>query len=182
MKCKRRVTPLLILLLSLLLAATAHAGGWVVITLDALPGHVRAGETIHLGFMVRQHGKRPIDGVSPALTATHTETGETVRAEARQAGPTGHFEVDVTFPVAGTWEWQIAAPPFFQQTQLEPLTVLPAAAAAASTTLIAAGTRSLLRWGGLLLLALAALLTLLAQRPPEEAVTPGLDAQGGTHG
>ena len=181
MQWKRRVTPFLILLFSLLLAATAHAGGWVVITLDALPGHVRAGETINLGFMVRQHGKRPIDDVSPALTATHTETGETVRAEARPAGPTGHFEVDVTFPAAGEWTWQIAAPPFPQPTELEPIVVLPAAAGAGSSLAAVDIVRGLLRWGGVGLLALAALLALLSRRRPA-ALTPGLDAPGGSHG
>src|SRR6185295_2134730 len=53
----------------LALAAPVFAGGWSVVTLDTLPREVRAGQTLHLGFMVRQHGIEPNSQVSPTLTA-----------------------------------------------------------------------------------------------------------------
>jgi len=37
-------------------SAPALAGGWAVVTLDTLPAAPRAGQTLSLGFMVRQHG------------------------------------------------------------------------------------------------------------------------------
>src|SRR5438552_12328434 len=43
----------------LALAVPALAGGWAVLTLDSLPREVRAGTSIQLGFVVRQHGKTP---------------------------------------------------------------------------------------------------------------------------
>src|SRR5215216_2076328 len=64
----------------LALAAPALAGGWAVLTLDALPREVRAGAAIQLGFMVRQHGKTPtntdLDGnqLKPVLTAHRQAT------------------------------------------------------------------------------------------------------------
>src|SRR5262245_14228204 len=94
----------------LVLAAPVFAGGWVVITLDTLPREVRAGQALHLGFMVRQHGVTPNSDVSPILTATKQGASgaadSSVRAEARQEGAEGHFVVDVTFPGTGTWEWK----------------------------------------------------------------------------
>ena len=183
MTTKKRLITATIILLALLLVVPAFAGSWVVITLDALPGEVRAGETVHIGFMVRQHGVRPTDDVSPALSATNRDTDETITAEAKQSGTTGHFEVAVLFPAEGVWEWQIAAPPFFQQTQLEPLTVLPAAATEAGAPPVTVGSaRSFLRWSGAGLLVLAAVLILLGQRPRPEAVAPALERVGGDHG
>jgi len=124
----------------LALAAPALAGGWAVVTLDTLPKEVHAGQPLHLGFVIRQHGKTLVntdwDGhpLKPVLTARKKTTTsgsqggnlvmvaapsssegkgeETIRAEARQEGAKGHFVVDVTFPSDGTWEWEISAPPF----------------------------------------------------------------------
>src|SRR3712207_2253271 len=90
------------ILAMLVLTAPALAGGWAVVTLDALPEEPRAGETLRLGFMVRQHGVRPADFVEPFLAATNKETGETLRVDARQEGATGHYVVEVTFPREGT--------------------------------------------------------------------------------
>jgi hypothetical protein len=160
----------------LVLAAPVFAGGWTVVTLDTLPREVRAGQTLHLGFMVRQHGVTPNSDVSPILTATK-QGAATVRAEARQEGPEGHFMVDVAFPSAGTWEWKITPEPF-GPTTLAPLTVLAAAtsaqpapaaqaapivqpAPAAATVRIGPET---LRLAGVLLLVAAALAALSSLR------------------
>jgi hypothetical protein len=126
----------------LALAAPALAGGWAVVTLDALPKEARAGQALQLGFMVRQHGKTPtnidLDGkpLKPVVTARKqaaeaasgtlvfvsagaaaTAKGEdTVRVVARQEGATGHYVADLTFPSDGVWEWQIDVPTFYVQT------------------------------------------------------------------
>ena len=175
MKRKRKLTVVLMMLMLLLVPATAAlAGGWAVITLDALPGQIRAGETLRLGFTVRQHGVRPLNDVTPMLSAVNRDTGETVTATAEQVGAIGHFEVAVRFPDAGVWEWQIAAPPFPQQSRFEPLTVLSAAPAGETEVPPPAvgNVRATLRWSGVVILGLAALLALL--RPWREEVTvPG---------
>lgn len=116
----------------LALAAPSFAGGWAVVTLDSLPYEVRAGETLVLGFMVRQHGKTPINTEKPPyLSASNKDkdAGKSLTATARQEGATGHYVVEVTFPSAGAWEWEITPPPF-DGTKFAPLTVLPAAPAA----------------------------------------------------
>lgn len=187
----------------LALATPALAGGWALVTLDALPREVRAGASLQLGFTVLQHGKTPTnknlngDPLKPVLTASRqggaagtAPTADTsIRAEARQEGPAGHFVVDVIFPSDGVWDWQIALPTFYVQDSpsgsnaaiMAPLTVLPAAPAAAAQPAVAeqpaaAGAAqpatpaqlgigpAALRWGAALVLLAALALALYSQR------------------
>jgi hypothetical protein len=59
----------------LLLASPALAGGWAVITLDTLPRDVRAGQSMRVGFAIRQHGADLVNNdwngraLKPILTA-----------------------------------------------------------------------------------------------------------------
>ncbi len=160
----------LILLTMLALAAPALAGGWALVTLDALPRQLHAGESIQLGFMVLQHGKTPtnrdLDGnpLTPVLKAikqagaatTPAKATETISVEARQQGPTGHYVVDLAFPSDGSWAWQIEVPTYYVQDSpsgqnaaiFAPLTVLPAAAPAAAAP-AAASAPAATSWLGL---------------------------------
>ncbi|MGH2621555.1 MAG: hypothetical protein ACRDHG_13465, partial [Anaerolineales bacterium] len=122
---RRAFSSLIVLALAFVLVPVAAAGGWSIVTVDQLPGEVHAGESLRLGFMVLQHGKTPINQVEPYLEAYNPESGETVRANAVQEGSEGHFVVEIVFPAAGIWEWEIVPAPF-GGTQLEPLSVLPA--------------------------------------------------------
>lgn len=123
---RRRVVLLIGLVALLSPAAGALAGGWVVVTLEALPERIKAGELLELSFMVRQHGWVPTHDVSPVLTVTNTDTGRQIRAEATPASKIGQFIVAVNFPEAGAWEWSISAEPFMQTTTFAPLDVLAA--------------------------------------------------------
>ena len=159
------------LLLAALLAFTgpALAGGWAVVTLDTLPEKPRAGATLQIGFMVRQHGVRPTDSVAPYLSATNLETGDVLRTDARKDGPEGHFVVDVRFPTAGTWEWQITPEPF-QATKLGRLSILPPASTAPRPIATGEVVRepmaapSALRWAGTIMLLAAIGLALTGHR------------------
>jgi hypothetical protein len=213
MRCRTVFSFLVVAIAMLALAAPVLAGGWAVITLDTLPRDVRAGQSLRLGFVIRQHGRelvntdwngRPLKPVLTArkqadasssaggtliLAAAHSSAqvaykGETIRAEARQEGAVGHFVVDVVFPSAGTWAWEIAAPPFTIQGNqagdaavFAPLTVAPAAGApdqssASATAAQPAETTptflgispATLRWAGLIVLIIAAGVALTAQR------------------
>jgi hypothetical protein len=167
---RRSIFSFMVVVALLALAAPAIAGGWAVVTLDSLPQDVRAGQALNLGFMVRQHGQTPINSVEPVLEATNKDSDEMIRINAKQTGPVGHFVADVTFPSAGTWEWQITPAPF-GPTEFAPLAVLPAAPAsqpaaqpAAQPAPATAEARSIgqdtLRIAGALLLVAAALLAL----------------------
>lgn len=174
----RKVGSLLSLVFVMLLAAPALAGGWVVITLDALPAEIRAGEPLTIGFMVRQHGQTPTNGVSPTLHARNGTTGESISVGAQQSGETGHFVVEVVFPTEGQWEWSLTASPFPQEGQFAPLTVLPEAAPVADESAApGASTMSVgmaLRWSGMAILAVAVFLALVAMRRRDMAGVPAV--------
>jgi hypothetical protein len=186
----------MVMLGMLALVAPALAGGWAIVTLDLLPREVHAGASLQLGFMVRQHGKTPtnkdLDGnpLKPVLSAikqgeaatTQSKDAETISVEARPQGPTGHYVVDLVFPSAGSWAWQIALPTYYVQDSpsgqnaaiFAPLTVLPAAAPAQATAPTPAAAPSAttwlglssaaLRWAGLAALLAALVVGLYAQR------------------
>lgn len=99
----------LALALGLLFVTPVLAGGWAVITLDHLPGEVGAGQPVEIGFMVRQHGVTPLDGLSPTITAQLSNSTKFVTATATAEGETGHYVASLTLPESGTWEWSIAA-------------------------------------------------------------------------
>ncbi|MEO7910713.1 MAG: hypothetical protein ABIV47_13790 [Roseiflexaceae bacterium] len=185
---------ILVILAMLALAVPALAGGWALVSLDSLPRELRADETFQLGFTVLQHGKTPtnkdLNGnpLTPVLKATkqggaattQTKDAATIRVEARQQGPAGHYLVDLAFPSDGTWAWQIEVPTYFVQDSpsgqnsaiFAPLTVLPAAApATASAPAPAPAATSwlglspaALRWAGLAVLLAALAIGLYAQR------------------
>ncbi len=115
-------------ILFLFTTVPALAGGWAIVVLDEVPQSLAAGETIALGFSVRQHGVDPINLENVVLTATGPE-GESLTFLARQEGAEGHYLVDVTLPSAGVWAWQIQ-PDWFKATDLAAITVSGAPAVA----------------------------------------------------
>jgi len=111
------------LLLSLVIAIPAFAGGWAVITLDELPGDVVAGEPLIVGFTVLQHGRTPMSDLAPSIIANSKEEKFVVLAEPE--GKPGHYTAVLTFPKEGDWSWSIQA-----FTMEQPMPVLRVAAAA----------------------------------------------------
>lgn len=135
----------LLICLALLVCATpALAGGWATVTLDEMPVEVRAGETLKLSFVVRQHGKTPVHFLAafenvpmePYLEARNLDTGETMRVAAERGKETGHFTLAAVFPSEGEWEWRIAPHPLEGVTEFESLTVLPPAVKVNASTSI----------------------------------------------
>jgi hypothetical protein len=167
---RRSLGGLCALVLALVIAAPASAGGWTNVTLDSLPADIQVGQNRSLGFMVRQHGITPISNVTPTLRARNAATGERLSAVARQEGPVGHFVVDVTFPSAGDWRWSVTPAPF-PEVDLGGVNILPAGAAAPQQTAgsgfsfgTLAAARPTLRWAGFLALLLALGLGVWSQR------------------
>lgn len=94
--------------LSLILAIPVFAGGWAVIVLDDLPTNVVAGEPLTIGFTVLQHGKTPMDGLEPTITANLFKE-EVIVVQAEADGESGHYTASLTFPKEGEWRWSIQA-------------------------------------------------------------------------
>ncbi|MBI4785985.1 MAG: c-type cytochrome [Chloroflexi bacterium] len=109
--------------------ALVSAGGWAVITLDRLPSQVIVKEPVAIGFMVRQHGRAPANGLSPTIQAAKTGSAESFTVMAEPDEVAGHYTANMTFPSAGSWEWTIDAFSFPQP--MPRLTVLAAAPAKA---------------------------------------------------
>lgn len=108
MSSKVRISLGIALLLSLVVAIPAFAGGWAVITLDELPTDIVAGEPLTIGFTVLQHGKTPMDGLYPTVTAK-LANGEQFVAHAERGDKVGHYTATLIFPTEGSWEWSIQA-------------------------------------------------------------------------
>ena len=108
MSSKVRIALGVAILLSLVVAIPAFAGGWAVITLDELPTNLVAGEPFTIGFTVLQHGRTPLNDLTPTVTvALRNEEKLAFRAEA-DSKP-GHYTATLTFPKEGNWEWSIQA-------------------------------------------------------------------------
>ena len=121
----------LTLLVALALPATTAAGGWVVVTLDALPQAATTGQELTIGFMVRQHGQTPLAGERPTLTFQHGATGEQITVTAREEGPRGHYVAQVTLPQPGAWQWAVEV---WQHHPMPALEVRPGTVASAGAT------------------------------------------------
>ncbi|MCB9151153.1 MAG: c-type cytochrome [Caldilineaceae bacterium] len=119
---------LLFLVVMILVPSRLMAGGWTVVTLDELPLNAEAGQPFALGFVVRQHGVKPVDlnlNEAPVLvTFRHPASGEQIQFEARKEGDVGHYVVEVTLPTATTWELEIR-PSLFPAISVAPIEVHP---------------------------------------------------------
>lgn len=105
-------------------ALPALAGGWAITSFDPLPSEFRAGETYRLGYTIRQHGKDPFVGARSAVRIWSPTSGESHRFSAVAEGEPGHYVVEVRFPSAGAWRWEVDQNPFAAQ-DLGAITVLP---------------------------------------------------------
>jgi len=103
-----RIAVGLALLVAVLFAFPAFAGGWAVITLDELPLNVIAGEPVAIGFTVLQHGRTPMPGLEPTITVK-SSSAEPMVVSAEPDGKPGHYAGILPFPKEGNWEWSIQA-------------------------------------------------------------------------
>jgi hypothetical protein len=104
----RRIIPTATtLLLCLVLAAPASAGGWATVEPDD-PTAVRpVGIATELGFRVLQHGKTPASWVTATLVAINATSGARLQTPLRAEGADGRFVASVTFPELGQWNWSV---------------------------------------------------------------------------
>ena len=96
---------LMVLITGVLLttAAARFLGGWAVVTVENAPDHYVVGKPTTLEFMIRQHGEKGIEGLSPRLEAREEKTGKRVSGGAWATPKTGLYRGSVTIPEAGRW-------------------------------------------------------------------------------
>jgi hypothetical protein len=92
----------LALVATVVLAATALAGGWATASLDPGTTRPQAGTPITLGFRVLQHGQTPNSSLSVVVRAS-SAGGGSVAADATAKGEVGHYVATMTFPTDGAW-------------------------------------------------------------------------------
>jgi hypothetical protein len=96
---------LIVLVLALALPSAAAAGGWATVQLSSLPAGTKAGDTWKAELLVLQHGRTPLEGVSPVIRINGG--GVSDEFPARPTGEPGRYTADVVFPTSGTWQWEI---------------------------------------------------------------------------
>jgi hypothetical protein len=185
MKTIRTTLPAVVTaLLAVVTAAPAVAGGWALVKLDEVPSGVAAGQRVTIGFTVLQHGRTPAGPEvlqDPAvLTARNIDdpAAAPLTATARPQGARGHYVVDVTFPTAGSWHWEVR-PGWFEATTLTPLAVGPTAVAPTTRQPGATagdrdgGVRPLTLVGGVLVVLAGGLALAAVRRPRPARVSTG---------
>lgn len=104
------------LLLAVLSAASALAGGMAISILDPLPTSIEAGQTYKIGYTIKQHGIEPVDvarfGGTTEIVAWTADMSQHLRFPGRPEGERGHYVADVTLPTAGRWSWEVTQGPF----------------------------------------------------------------------
>jgi hypothetical protein len=120
--------------LTLLLAATALAGGWANAVADTPPDDPGGpNQPITIGFTLLQHGVTPVDWGTTEVVLTNGATGESVAFPAQPQGATGHWVAEVSVPADGTWNYEIRHDLEIVMTGFEPIRLGTAAAAPATT-------------------------------------------------
>ena len=90
----------------LLAPATALAGGWATVGMSSLPDDTRPGEAWVVDLTVLQHGRTPLEGVTPAVIIKQSG-GPELRFDARPTDEAGVYRARVTFPGGGEWTYLV---------------------------------------------------------------------------
>ncbi len=124
-----RLIPLVLILLAIPLAASA--GGWALTSFDELPTSFEAGETYELSYTILQHGQTPVDVFQTSVFVTDSN-GNVTEFEAARTDSIGRYTVEVTFPAAGTFTWNVSQGDFAPH-DLGSISVTEAAASTTSS-------------------------------------------------
>ncbi len=85
--------------------ALAAAGGFATAGLSSTPDGVAPGKPWKVDITVLQHGRTPLDGLTPRVQIS---SGATTREfAAKPTGKPGVYRAAVVFPRAGNWEYVV---------------------------------------------------------------------------
>jgi len=96
---------LLVLALPLIAAAPAHAGGFATAGLSPTPEGVEPGQPWKVEITVLQHGRTPLDGLTPRIRIDSKNASREFTAV--PTGRTGVYRAEVVFPKAGRWDYVV---------------------------------------------------------------------------
>ena len=92
---------------ALALPASAPGGGWATVGIAPMPTGVDAGDRWTPTVTVLQHGRTPLDGVSPAITIRNDRAGVVKTFPASPTGEPGKYRAEVVFPTDGRWAYTV---------------------------------------------------------------------------
>jgi hypothetical protein len=101
----RRSLLALPILVVLLAAPPALAGGWATVGLSSTPTGAQPGKPWSVDLTILQHGRTPLADLQPVITITNGDISRNVIA--KPTGKIGVYHADVVFPAAGRWEYKI---------------------------------------------------------------------------
>lgn len=89
------------------LVSVASAGGWAVVTLDAMPTNVVVDQPVQVAMTIRQHGQTPLVHDNVRVRGYHS-TGEKFELRA-EMDKRGHYTANLNFNKAGKWQWAVSS-------------------------------------------------------------------------
>jgi hypothetical protein len=95
----------LALLFALAAAPPALAGGFATVGLSSTPDGVAPGATWTVDITVLQHGRTPLDGITPKVRIDSGGTSQ--QFVAKPTGEAGVYRAEVVFPKAGRWSYEV---------------------------------------------------------------------------
>ena len=101
----RRVLLALPIIALLVLAPSAFAGGWATVGLSSTPAGTDPGQPWNVNMTILQHGRTPLDDLSPTITIRNGDATKTFNAE--PTGKPGVYRAAVVFPSAGKWNYEV---------------------------------------------------------------------------
>lgn len=150
---------------ALVAAPPAHAGGFATVGLSSTPAGVAPGQPWTVDITVLQHGRTPLEGITPRVRIE--SDGAREEFAARPTPKTGVYRVEVVFPAGGTWRYEVLDGFTDAMPHTFPAVRIGGAAPAAATTAPGGGIVTGWLWGaGAVLLLVAAVLLLDRRRHP----------------
>jgi hypothetical protein len=89
----------------LVVAPAAFAGGWATVGLSSTPAGTQPGDPWNVNLTILQHGRTPLDGLSPTITIRNGDATKSFAA--KPTGKTGVYSAAVVFPSAGKWTYEV---------------------------------------------------------------------------
>ena len=101
----RRSLLALPILALLVLAPAAFAGGWATVGLSSTPAGTEPGNPWNVNMTILQHGRTPLDGLSPVITIRNGDATKSFAA--KPTGKSGVYRASVVFPSSGKWTYEV---------------------------------------------------------------------------
>jgi hypothetical protein len=90
---------------ALLAPAGATAGGFATVGVDPLPTGIGAGKGWDVQLTILQHGRTPLEGITPSVILRRGTTRREFHAH--PTGAPGVYAARVVFPSAGSWRYVV---------------------------------------------------------------------------